>query len=507
MAEDFIPLDVDALLEAPLRQAQQKEREEATEEQTSQTAVDDDQRTPSRTSRKRSSRSRSRDRHSRSGSHRSSRASRSPRRSPPRSYRHGGGRDRHYRHYRDRQHEDRGPAGRRERDKEPAEETPEDEERDARTVFASNMHIRATDKELREFFGKVGEVRDVRLIMDRPTGKSKGFGYIEYYDQSAAQAALALSGSLLKGQPVHVQPSNAEKNKVATSSGGGSYTASSSSSSAALNVAGAIRLSVGNLHPFMREEDVKAIFEPFGPLSYVNLQKDAQGQSQGIAYLQFKDAEDAKVAVQHTNRLQVAGRMLEVGFIAESRTPGFIGDLDEDESGGGLGLNAQGRSLLMQKLSTRAGLTSPATTTSSFSSSFSSSSSMMPTIPQLPTMHMPAMSMPVATVTPAVGALPTPSPVPTTCLLLKNMFDPATETAPDYDQEIQEDVGEECSKFGKVKHVRVVKDSPEGLVYVKMETVEAAMKAQQALNHRWFAGKMISVDYIVESAYNQENRL
>ncbi|KAF5442395.1 hypothetical protein F2P56_035058 [Juglans regia] len=72
-----------------------------------------------------------------------------------------------------------------------------------------------------------------------------------------------------------------------------------------------------------------------------------------------------------------------------------------------------------------------------------------------------ALSLPVngqvAVSVPALPAqaIPTPAaePVgtPCECLLLKNMFDPATEMDPDFDMDIKEDVEEECSKYGRVK--------------------------------------------------------
>jgi RNA-binding protein 39 len=47
-------------------------------------------------------------------------------------------------------------------------------ERDARTVFAQNLPIRATEEDIIDFFTKAGKVRDVRLISDRNSRKSKG---------------------------------------------------------------------------------------------------------------------------------------------------------------------------------------------------------------------------------------------------------------------------------------------------------------------------------------------
>merc|ERR1719399_393010 len=61
------------------------------------------------------------------------------------------------------------------------------------------------------------------------------------------------------------------------------------------------------------------------------------------------------------------------------------------------------------------------------------------------------------------------APMPQSCILLRNMFDPKTETDPNFDDEIKEDVTEECSKFGRVKHIAVAKNSP-GFVFVRFDS-------------------------------------
>ena len=60
------------------------------------------------------------------------------------------------------------------------------------------------------------------------------------------------------------------------------------------------------------------------------------------------------------------------------------------------------------------------------------------------------------------GFLGAPSPIPTRCLLLKNLFDPLQETEPNWWVDIAEDVKEECSKHGPVDHIFVDKDSKVG---------------------------------------------
>ncbi|AQK65332.1 Splicing factor CC1-like [Zea mays] len=90
---------------------------------------------------------------------------------------------------------------------------------------------------------------------------------------------------------------------------------------------------------------------------------------------------------------------------------------------------------------------------------------------------------------------------PTEFLLLKNMFDPSLETDPDFDLDIRDDVQDECSKFGAVKHIFVDKNTA-GFVYLQFDSVTAAGKAQQALHGRWFAGKMITATFMSDQEYS-----
>ena len=103
----------------------------------------------------------------------------------------------------------------------------------------------------------------------------------------------------------------------------------------------------------------------------------------------------------------------------------------------------------------------------------------------------------------AQGLLGPASPIPTPCVLLKNMFDPSEETEADWDKDIAEDVKQECeSKFGAVTHVFVDKDS-KGFAYLKFALEEAAVKAKKSLHGRWFAGRKIACDFQFLPVYNK----
>ena len=84
-------------------------------------------------------------------------------------------------------------------------------------------------------------------------------------------------------------------------------------------------------------------------------------------------------------------------------------------------------------------------------------------------------------------------PIATQCFLLSNMFDPAKETSPTWDTEIRDDVIDECSRHGGVLHIYVDKFAPQGNVYVKCDSSNAAIASVNALHGRWFAGKAKSL--------------
>ncbi|XP_047151145.1 RNA-binding protein 39-like isoform X1 [Vigna umbellata] len=378
---------------------------------------------------------------------------------------------------------------RRFRDKKEAAEPEADPERDQRTVFAYQMPLKASERDVYEFFSKAGKVRDVRLIMDRNSRRSKGVGYIEFYDAMSVPMAIALSGQLLLGQPVMVKPSEAEKNLVQSNT--------TSGAAGVVGPYGAVdrKLYVGNLHFNMTESQLREIFEPFGPVELVQLPLDLEtGHCKGFGFVQFAHLEHAKAAQSLNGKLEIAGRTIKVSSVTDhvgnQDTTAKSADFDDDE--GGLALNAQSRALLMQKLD-RSGIAASIGLPVG-NGSAPAQQAMMP------------IGNPGVISAPAVPTQIVPTPViepvgnPSECLLLKNMFDPNTETEPDFDLDIKEDVEEECSKYGRVKHIYVDKRSA-GFVYLQFETVEAAGAAQRAMHTRWFAGRMISAIYMQPQIY------
>jgi RNA recognition motif-containing protein len=72
-------------------------------------------------------------------------------------------------------------------------------------LYVGNLAYSVTEEELRELFENYGQVISAKLIIDRDTGRSKGFGFVEMEDDSAAEAAInALNDKDVQGRPVKV---------------------------------------------------------------------------------------------------------------------------------------------------------------------------------------------------------------------------------------------------------------------------------------------------------------
>uniref|UniRef100_A0A4W5MAQ5 RNA binding motif protein 39a n=1 Tax=Hucho hucho TaxID=62062 RepID=A0A4W5MAQ5_9TELE len=346
------------------------------------------------------------------------------------------------------------------------------------------LAARIRPRDLEEFFSAVGKVRDVRMISDRNSRRSKGIAYIEFVEANSVPLAIGLSGQRLLGVPIIVQASQAEKNRAAAMA-----------NNLQKGNAGPMRLYVGSLHFNITEEMLRGIFEPFGRIESIQLMMDSEtGRSKGYGFITFSDAECAKKALEQLNGFELAGRPMKVGHVTErtdaSTASSFL-DSDELERTG-IDLGTTGRLQLMARLAEGTGL-------------------------QIPPAAQQALQMSGAI---AIGAMAAVSGNKRMInwtspsdghgwffleLFRKGRFYPALIESVDFacwDVDIQHDVIEECNKHGGLVHIYVDKNSTEGNVYVKCPTIPAAMAAVNALHGRYFAGKMITAAYVPLPTYH-----
>lgn len=86
-------------------------------------------------------------------------------------------------------------------------------------IYVGNLSYRATEDQLREAFGQYGQVSQVSIIMDRETGRSRGFAFVEMPNNEEAQSAIEnLHQQEVAGRRVTV---NEARPREERSSGGG----------------------------------------------------------------------------------------------------------------------------------------------------------------------------------------------------------------------------------------------------------------------------------------------
>ncbi|KAK4336758.1 hypothetical protein RND71_044221 [Anisodus tanguticus] len=358
------------------------------------------------------------------------------------------------------------------------------EEADQRTIFCMQLSARVRPRDLEEFFSKAGKVREVRLIMDNKTRKHKGIAYIEFRESSSVSLALQFNGQKLCGYPIMIQPTQAEKNRSAVLSTANSML----NSHLRRHNVGPMRLYVGSLHFNITEDMLKGIFEPFGTIQKIELMRDPETfRSKGYGFVTFYEPDEAKKALEQLNGFELAGRPMKVNYVTERTSDCSLSTgqatLDSDElDRTGIDLGTTGRLQLMAKLAEGTGI-------------------------ELPKAAVKALNQysQVGNINSSNGLVnncESAETISTQCFMLTNMFDPSTEEAEDWPNEIKSEVVDECRKHGGALHVYVDAAS-QGNVFVKASSIASAVKCVATLHGRWFSGKLVTAAYVPIASYHQ----
>ena len=89
-------------------------------------------------------------------------------------------------------------------------------------IYVGNMPYAMTAEELKELFAQYGTVADARLVIDRDTGRVKGFGFVEMNDQAEAEAAInAINGTQQGGRTLVVNEARPREDRPRRAPGAG----------------------------------------------------------------------------------------------------------------------------------------------------------------------------------------------------------------------------------------------------------------------------------------------
>jgi RNA-binding protein 39 len=184
----------------------------------------------------------------------------------------------------------------------------EEAQRDDCTVLVVKLHIKADEYDVYRFFSTagVGKVRDVKVIRDTRTSKSKGVAYVEFYTPDSVLKSMTLSGQMINGQAISVQPSQAEKNRAAAAT----RLAKTAEQQLATPKEGPNKIFIASLKDelsYIGVRELRQLFSPFGEIENVKVNK-------GVGYVQYRSSKDAKEAVTKMDGMKIKNKRIKVGM-------------------------------------------------------------------------------------------------------------------------------------------------------------------------------------------------
>ncbi|TPP61901.1 Poly U-binding-splicing factor half pint [Fasciola gigantica] len=410
-------------------------------------------------------------------------------------------------------------------------------------IYVGSISFEIGDEDLKRTFSPFGPIKAVTLSWDATLQKHKGFAFIEYEVPEAASLALEqMNGYTLAGRNLKVgRPSNApQAGPLETELRSDAKTRS--------------RVYIASIHPELSESDIKTVFEAFGKVEGCTLYPDPKypGRHRGFGYIEFESEESAISAVSSMNCFDLAGQQLRVAraitpidvtlpleanittkinLAATSTTPSSA-----------VALAAANISAKVMSMDAQEAVTSEASrhsTTTRFSMSTTDNPGLPPPgvfIPSAigglkpdPVTDQDALANSCETDEVSKGtasmwddeedsAVPI-QPNNTTditeeqpsdpderiavdsntaqsgflftsplsrVLLLENMLD-----AGDVDEEVEEEVREECARFGEVLRVIIHISGSDVRIFVQFDRSDVTQIACDALNQRFFSGRVV----------------
>eukprot|EP00181_Compsopogon_caeruleus_P000041 CAMPEP_0184682866 /NCGR_PEP_ID=MMETSP0312-20130426/9058_1 /TAXON_ID=31354 /ORGANISM="Compsopogon coeruleus, Strain SAG 36.94" /LENGTH=358 /DNA_ID=CAMNT_0027134817 /DNA_START=45 /DNA_END=1121 /DNA_ORIENTATION=+ len=186
---------------------------------------------------------------------------------------------------------------------------------DGCSIYVGNLEPRVCTELLEEIFSLVGRIKLCKVVADRQTGMSLGFGFVDFYTRDEALRALTrLNGRILYGQELKVDWAHTGTGAAGKSAPGGE------------DISTHYALFVGNVSA---EIDDAALIEAFGrfgtSMSSAKVSRDTDMQSLGFGFVTYREKQDADDAIAGMNNTVLGMKALRVDW-ARAKVAGRPGD-------------------------------------------------------------------------------------------------------------------------------------------------------------------------------------
>lgn len=137
---------------------------------------------------------------------------------------------------------------------------------DERKIFVGGLSWETTVKDMKEYFGKFGDVADCTLKTDPATGRSRGFGFVMFAESASVAKVLEEKAHLLHGRNIDPKRAKARGGREPV-----------------------LKVFVGGLDPSVPEAEIKEYFFQFGPVTEVDLPFDkVKNQRRAFCFVTFE---------------------------------------------------------------------------------------------------------------------------------------------------------------------------------------------------------------------------
>ncbi|XP_070505788.1 poly(U)-binding-splicing factor half pint isoform X1 [Chironomus tepperi] len=432
-------------------------------------------------------------------------------------------------------------------------------------VYVGSISFELKEDTIRAAFLPFGPIKSINMSWDPVTQKHKGFAFVEYEIPEGAQLALdQMNGALLGGRNIKVgRPSNMPQAQQVIDE----------IQEEAKNYN---RIYIASIHPELTEEDIKSVFEAFGAIVFCKLAPGTSpGSHKGYGFIEYSTNQAAMESIASMNLFDLGGQLLRVG---RAITPpnALVSPAVNSSMPTAAAVAAAAATAKIQAMdAVQANVLSATTPTIGLKTlSSSSPSSTLPattvTIPPptvLPTVIQPSHilstglvpSITTASITASTDGLQTQlsteeivkqkqeelqkklleegeptlqqqesmsikgqnarhlvmqrlmRPRESKVVILRNMVGPE-----DVDETLQEEIQDECSKYGVVEKVIIYKEKQTDnddddygdiivKIFVEFSLSSEADKASSALNGRFFGGRLVKAESYDQALFNHSD--
>eukprot|EP00042_Codosiga_hollandica_P045160 m.454952 g.454952 ORF g.454952 m.454952 type:complete len:498 (+) comp56955_c0_seq5:53-1546(+) len=341
-------------------------------------------------------------------------------------------------------------------------------------IYVGSIPFDLGDEHLRQAFSPFGTIKDVSLSWDAALGKHKGFAFVEYeLPESASAAEEHMQGATMGGRPIKVgRPNNAP----------GSGALIDSLKQKASEHA---RIYVAGIHGELSEPDIREVFEAFGAIKSCSLCPDRTNPAKhrGYGFIEFETQQAMLDAVGSMNKFNLAGMVLKVCRCVSPPQPNLFLTTTVPTAVTASAVTAAATAAIASVTSQAVAAAVAAATTHDTGS-----------LEQEENVSITGGSQRIMMMQKLSRADDSTSRV----ILLRNMV-----TAAEVDSELKGEVIEECGKFGRVLNVEIfiVPKTQDVKIFVQFVDNRVAIKAIEALNGRYFAGRSIAAALFGEDKF------